>query len=149
MLYLEYLEPSFISDKEIYRAVENGDVESLKKLLENRQNKNPWIDEEFHGTNQSVLHVAAKLGQLGIIQWYRDNQEVLNITDMNPHDSTKFNTPMILAILWEELNIIDDYIENEREEVWNKASDHRGEYLSLLESNTCKFGTTWGWALYE
>ena len=77
---------------------------------------------EYVGVKFTVLHVAGMFGSIEIIQWYRNNKKALGISDMNPYDSENLFTPMLLAVEYRQLNVINDYMENEKEEVWNKAT---------------------------
>ena len=69
------------------------------------------------------------VGQLAIIEWYRKNQKALNIDDMNPYDERKFFTPLLLAVQNRKLNIVNHYIENDKEDVWNKKT-----YITVPQS---------------
>ena len=68
-------------EKAVANAVYSGDLESLKLLLETREDKNPVIFVDNLGNSATVLHEAAFGGQVKIIKWYHEN---LTIEDINP-----------------------------------------------------------------
>ena len=103
MAYQKYigLKPiSLVSGSEVFIAAYKGDLKELKTLLIDRQEKNPVLVEEDGST---VIHLAAILGHLDIIKWYK---EELNCTKINPEDD-KGNTPLSQAIKLENLDVIE------------------------------------------
>ena len=54
-----------------------------------------------------MLHDAAYEGQLGIINWYK---EELNFSNINPEDN-KGNTPLSLAIKKGKQDVVDYFID--------------------------------------
>ena len=68
-------------EKAVANAVYSGDLESLKLLLETREDRNPVIYVDNLGNNATVLHEAAFGGQVKIIKWYHEN---LTFEDINP-----------------------------------------------------------------
>ena len=96
----------------------NGDLDSLKKLLKNKEVKNPFIYSQ-DGAKFTILHRAALKGQVNIIKHYK---EELNFRDINPYDSENNFTPMYFAAAFGKKNIVEYYIKTENEDVWNRAS---------------------------
>ena len=99
----------------IFCAVKNGDLEALMTLLETRpdNDKNPVIEVKSHGSEYTVLHVAAEFGHLNILKFYR---EELGITDIYPLD-----TPILVAALYGEKQVVEYYLTME-EEIWNRSA---------------------------
>ena len=97
----------FITEKEILKAVDIGQLELLKIFLEARQDKNPIVYVSNSGSRYTVLHNAAYEGQLGIINWYKDE---LNFSNINPEDN-KGNTPLSLAIKEGKQDVVDYFID--------------------------------------
>ena len=63
-----------------------------------------------------------------IIQYYKreipNTDFKNNVThDINPLDKAKLFTPMILAIMKENLDVVSYYMMEETEEVWNRKTD--------------------------
>ena len=77
-------------------------------FLAKRENKNPVIYTGSTGTGYTVLHRAAWKGHDNIVRWY---QEELNYPDINPLTSNGFNTPLLLAAQFGQLNVVKYYIE--------------------------------------
>lgn len=67
----------FFTEYEISRAVTNGDLETLKNLLENRIDKNPIIHQYPTGITSTVLHEAATFGQLEILTYFKNELKVI------------------------------------------------------------------------
>ena len=86
---------------EIFKAIQKGNIKKLVTLLDDRKEKNPILDE-FEGEGSTVLHLAAGLGHLELIKWYKD---ALNFSNINPEDN-KGNTPFSLAIGEEKLDVV-------------------------------------------
>ena len=95
---------SIVSGSDVFMAVHKGDLKELKTLLNDRQEKNPVLVEEDGST---VIYLAAVLGHLNILKWYK---EELNCTNMNPKNN-KGNTPLTEAIKLENLDMIKLYID--------------------------------------
>ena len=95
-------------EKAVYYAVRSGDLESLKVLLETREDKNPVVDVGNLGTGFSILDLAAQLGHVNITKWY---QETLHFDDINPLNSVGTMTPMMYAAQQGQLNVVNYYIE--------------------------------------
>jgi len=115
------LVPSTIApplDEELFNAVVNGNVDLVKKLLKNKEVKNPFIYSQ-DGAKYTVLHTAALAGKVNIIKHYK---EELNFRDINPYDSENNFTPMLLAAESGNKNIVEYYIKTENKDVWNRAS---------------------------
>ena len=91
---------SLVSGSEVFMAVYKGDLIELKILLNDRQEKNQVLVEEDGST---VIHLAAVLGHLDIIKWYK---EELNCSNINPEDN-KGNTPLSQATKLENLDVIE------------------------------------------
>ena len=98
----------FIAEKEIKTAVKEGNLDILKILLNNRQDKNPvvWVGSST-GSEYTVLHYAAYRGKLGIIKWYKD---ALNFSNINPEDNNG-NTPFSWAIRKGKQDVVDYFFE--------------------------------------
>ena len=73
------------SERAVYNAVERGDLNILKLLLERREDKNPVISEHPRGGTSSVLHVAAYEGHVNITRWFH---ETFPFEDINPYENT-------------------------------------------------------------
>ena len=84
-------------------AVHKGDIEKLNTLLNDRQEKNPVLVEEDGST---VIHLAAVLGHLDIVKWYK---EELNCSKINPKNN-KGNTPLSQAIKLENLDVVEFFM---------------------------------------
>ena len=95
-------------EKAVFNAVDSGDLERLKVLLETREDKNPVVYVTNLGVGFSVLDSAAYLGHVNIIKWY---QETLHFDDINPLDSKGTYTPMMWAAKQGQLNVVKYYIE--------------------------------------
>ena len=95
-------------EKAVFNAVERGDLERLKVLLETRKDKNPVVFVGHLGAGISVLDSAAQLGYVNIIKWY---QETLHFDDINPLNSIGTYTPMMWAARTGKLNVLKYYIE--------------------------------------
>ena len=89
-------------------AVERGDLEKLKVLLEKREDQNPVISIDNLGNGDTVLHISAQWGKVDIIRWY---DEDLHFEDINPLDSSGMYTPMLYAAQFGKLNVVKYYIE--------------------------------------
>ena len=98
----------FFSDDEILSAVESGQLNILKLFLEARADKNLVIDIGSDVSKFTVLEVAASLGHLNIIVYYKD---VLQFSDINPKNNNG-QTPLYYAILQGHLNVAEYYIKN-------------------------------------
>ena len=96
------------ADLEILAAVKSGNLDFLKLFLEAREDKNPVISIIDGGDEGSVLLVAAALGHLNIIVYYKD---VLQFSDINPKNNNG-QTPLYYAILQGHLNVAEYYIKN-------------------------------------
>ena len=72
-------------EKDVFNAVQSGDLESLKLLLKTREEENPVVYVGTIGTGMTVLHLAAYFGHVNIIKWYH---ETLHFDDINPLDNT-------------------------------------------------------------
>jgi hypothetical protein len=91
----------------------------LKLILEKSQEKNPGIYVGSTGVTYTVLHRAAWLGKLNIIELFKD---AFNYTDINPYDSAGLYTPMLFAAQTGEVDVVKYYINTMEEEEWNKPS---------------------------
>ena len=91
---------------EFFKAILEGNIKKLETLLDDRKEKNPILDE-FEGEGSTVLHLAAGLGHLELIKWYKD---ALNFTNINPEDN-KGNTPLSLAISQGKQDVVDYFFE--------------------------------------
>ena len=97
------------SDSDILAAVQSDQLEILKLFLEAREDKNPVIDvNPDDGEEGSVLLIAATLGHLNIIVYYKD---ILQFTDINPKNNYGF-TPLFYASLQGHLDVVDYYEKN-------------------------------------
>ena len=94
---------SLLSEVKVSLAVYNGDLKELKTLLNDKKEKNPVLVEEDGST---VIHLAAILGCLEILKWYK---EELNYSNINPMDN-KGNTPLSQAIKLENLDVMELYM---------------------------------------
>ena len=72
-------------EKDVFNAVQSGDLERLKMLLETREEKNPVVYVGNTGSGFSILDAAAYLGHVNITKWYH---ETLHFDDINPLDNT-------------------------------------------------------------
>ena len=95
---------SIVSGSDVFMALHKGDLIELKTLLNDRQEKNPVLVEEDGST---VIHLAAVLGHLDILKWYK---EEINCTNINPEDN-KGNTPLTQAIRLENLDVVEFYMD--------------------------------------
>jgi ankyrin repeat protein len=68
----------------------------------------------------SVLHLAAARGNVNIIKMFKN---VLHFQEINPLDKSGEYTPMSLASQYGKIEVVKYYIQNESEEVWNRASN--------------------------
>ena len=91
----------------MFNAVQTGDLEKLKVLLEKREDKNPVIFLGNTGVEFSVLDASAYFGKVDIIRWYH---ETLHFDDINPLDKTGSYTPMIWGAQEGNLKVVQ-YIE--------------------------------------
>ena len=98
----------FFPDVEILKAVQSGNLDILKLLLEAREDKNPVISIKPDGEEGSVLITAAAFGHLNIIVYYKD---ILQFTDINPKSNYGF-TPLFYASLQGHLDVVDYYEKN-------------------------------------
>ena len=71
-----HINEQFFTEYEISSAVTNGDLETLKNLLENRIDKNPIIHQYPTGITSTVLHEAATFGQVEILKYFKDELKV-------------------------------------------------------------------------
>ena len=69
--------------------------------MNDKEEKNPVLVEEDGST---VIHLAAVLGHLNILKWYK---EELNCSKINPEDN-KGNTPLSQAI---NLDVVEFYMD--------------------------------------
>ena len=111
----------FIAEKEIKTAVKEGNLDILKILLNNRQDKNPvvWVGNST-GSEYTVLHYAAYLGKLDI---FKNISNTLN--NMQPkiiNGWGKGATPLHLAAQEGHLPIVT-YITNCLDKI-NPAADN-------------------------
>ena len=88
--------------------MKNGDLETLKTLLDKKTEKNPVVYQYDDGANPTVLHEAAYYGQLEIIMFYNDN---LTFSNLNPVDN-KGNTPLKWAVDQGEIKVLEYYLNN-------------------------------------
>ena len=88
-------------ERDVYNAVNSGDLGKLKVLLEKREDKNPVI------SGFSVLDNSAYFGKVNIIKWFHED---LHFEDINPLDSSGTYTPMLYAATFGKLNVVK-YIE--------------------------------------
>ena len=95
---------SLVSGSEVFMAVYKGNLKELKTLLNGSHEKNPVLVEEDGST---VIHLAAILGHLEIIKWYK---EVLNCSNINPKDN-KDKTPLSQAIKLENLDVVELFVD--------------------------------------
>ena len=95
---------SIVSGSDVFMAVHKGDVKELKTLLNDSHEKNPVLVEEDGST---VIHLAAILGHLKIVKWYK---EELNCTNINPKNDIG-NTPLSQASNLENLNVVELFME--------------------------------------
>ena len=95
-------------EKAVFNAVNSGDLERLKVLLETRKDKNPVVYVGNLGSGFSVLEGAAYQGHVNIIKWY---QETLHFDDINPLNSVGTHTPMMYAAQEGKINVVMYYIE--------------------------------------
>ena len=95
---------SIVSGSEVFIAAYKGDLKELKTLLNDKEEKNPVLVEEDGST---VIHLAAILGHLDIIKWYK---EELNCSNINPKNN-KGNTPLSQAIRLENLDVVEFYMD--------------------------------------
>ena len=77
----------------LFRSVVEGDIKKLKTFLNDRLEKNPILDQE---DGLTAIHLAAVLGHLNILKWYK---EELNCTNINPKNN-KGNTQEIMPDLF-------------------------------------------------
>ena len=96
------------SDFEILPAVQSGNLDILRLLLEARADKNLVINIGSDGSKFTVLGVAASSGHLNIIVYYKD---VLQFSDINPKNNNG-QTPLYYAVLRGHLNVTEYYIKN-------------------------------------
>ena len=82
-------------------------MDILKLFLEAREDKNPVISI-IDGDEGSVLLLAASLGHLNIIVYYKD---VLQFSDINPKNNIG-KTPLSYASLQGHLHVAEFYIKN-------------------------------------
>ena len=68
----------------------------------------------------TILHYAAGKGYVNIIKMFKD---VLQFQEINPLDKSGLYTPMLLASQFGKIEVVRYYIQNESEEVWNRASN--------------------------
>ena len=85
-------------------AVHKGDIKKLRTLLNNRQEKNPVLVEEDGST---IIHIAAILGHLDILKWYK---EKLDCSTINP-ENNKGNTALSEAIRLKNLYVVEFYMD--------------------------------------
>ena len=91
---------SIVSGSDVFMSVHKGDLKELTTLLNDSHEKNPVLVQEDGST---VIHLAAILGNLDIVKWYK---EELNCSKINPKDN-KGNTPLSQAIKLENLDVIE------------------------------------------
>ena len=68
----------------------------------------------------TILHLSALLGYVNIIKMFKD---VLHFQEINPLDKSGVYTPMLFASEEGKIEVVRYYIQNESEEVWNRASN--------------------------
>ena len=78
----------------------------------------------------TILHYAAALGHVNIIKMFKD---VLHFQDINPLDKSGVYTPMSWASQDGKIEVVKYYIQNESEEVWNRASNKTDIFNSGLK----------------
>ena len=70
----------------IFEAVENGDLNTLKRLVNNKKEENDdvvdYINSQNPITGISLLHIAAKHGFLDICQYLQQLFSLIYITDL-------------------------------------------------------------------
>ena len=70
----------------IFEAVENGDLNTLKRLVNNKKEENDdvvdYINSQNPITGISLLHIAAKHGFLDICQYLQQLGALIDITDL-------------------------------------------------------------------
>ena len=96
---------------------------------------NPGTGEEF-----SALHFAAMNGyrSMPIIQYYQQEIKFTEFQDSGPHDinpldKEKSYTPMILATMRGNMDVVMYYMMNLNEKVWNRKTDPE---IELLKNST-------------
>ena len=72
-------------EKDVFNAVQSGDLERLKLILKTREEKNPVVYVGNTGSGFSILDFAAYYGHVNITKWYH---ETLQFDDINPLDNT-------------------------------------------------------------
>ena len=110
-VYRFFLILFFFSEEEkaVFDAVDSGDLERLKVLLETRDDKNPIVYVGNAGGGFSVLDLAANNGHVNIIEWY---DKTLHFDDINLLESTGAYTPMMYAAQAGALKVVQYYIKN-------------------------------------
>ena len=75
-------------------AIETGETEFAKLILDHLEDKNPTAED-----GRSTLHIAARLGNLELVQLLVENINDINKT--NPHAGVKYNnyTPFHVATI--------------------------------------------------
>ena len=68
----------------------------------------------------TILHWAAALGHVNIIKMFKN---VLHFQEINPLDKGGLYTPMSFGSQYGKIEVVRYYIQNESEEVWNRASN--------------------------
>ena len=93
---------SSVSGSEVFIAAYEGDLKELKTLFNDKEEKNPVLVEEDGST---VIHLAAILGHLDIIEWYKNELKCSNINPKN----NKGNTPLFEASKLEHQDVVEFY----------------------------------------
>lgn len=92
----------------IFETVENGDLNTLKRLINNHPEDDviDYINSQNPITGISLLHIAAKNGFLDICEYLQQNGALIDITDL------KGKTPLHYAAKGSHENVCRFLIEN-------------------------------------
>ena len=96
----------FFTENDVLNATVNGDLESLKKSLQGREDPNPLIFGGQKGAWYRVLEFAAYFGHVNILKWFKDE---MAYPEMNTGINTKWS-PLNLATFNGKLNVVKYYI---------------------------------------
>lgn len=90
-------------DKELFTAIENGDVRLVKKIIEKDHKKN----YEYNDCGMAPLHFAARKGRLEIVKYLIEIAGV----DKEARTSYRGETPLLVAAAYSQIPVVRYLVE--------------------------------------